>query len=90
MNQILSTKLNNGIKHSEKKNWFKFQFAFSIIVVIILVGSSVYYIFYLQKEENFSNNLISNYSIYRLYNSSNFEENKSKNSNDLFRHYRNS
>lgn len=65
MNQILYTK-------NKTKIFFKFQFIFSIIVLIILISCIIYYISYLGKKEKISNKLISNYDIYRLY--SNYSE----------------
>lgn len=84
MNQILSTKLEKNRKNSEKKNWFKFQFTFSIFIMVISIFCGLFYFYHLKKEEDFSNNLISNYNIYRLYSTS--ENNSSQeSSNGLFR-----
>ncbi|MCI8471254.1 MAG: sortase [Clostridia bacterium] len=68
MNQILSTELKQNKKSFEKKNWFKFQFAFSILIVVLLTFCGASYLYYLQKKEDFSKSLIANYNIYRLYN----------------------
>ena len=57
-----------------KKNWFRFQFIFSIFIIIILVFSGSLYFSYLEKQENRSNGLIANYNIHRLYSSSNENE----------------
>ncbi len=97
MNQILSTRLKNNFedrknKHpqfnlKEKKNWFRFQFVFSIFVMGILVLFGSIYFYHLERKEDFSNSLISNYNIYRLYQSSYATEtsqNKTDNSNNLF------
>lgn len=67
MNQILSTKLEKSNPLSEKKNWFKFQFIFSISILTTLTLVGVFYFYSLQKKEKFSNHLIANYNIYRLY-----------------------
>lgn len=67
MNQILSTKLKENQTFSEKKNWFKFQFTFSIIIILLSIFCTGYYFYHLQKEEDFSNHLLDNYNIYRLY-----------------------
>lgn len=64
MNQILSTKS----KKNKRKNWFYFQFLFSVILLAFLsIGSSLYFYHLIQKEK-VSNRLIENYNIYRLYN----------------------
>lgn len=70
MNQILSTKLKQNKKPLTKKNWFKFQFAFSILIMILLVVCGSFYFYHLERKEDFSNSLIDNYNIYRLYNKS--------------------
>lgn len=94
MNQILSTKLDKnkktiiGIAHFsyKKQNWFKFQFTISIFTIIILISCCFFYFYNLRKEENFSNNLIANYNIYKLYSVSKNTSNQ-KLSNGLFRNY---
>lgn len=85
MNQILCTKLDNNSSNLKKKNWFKFQFVFSIFIVTILLGSVFSYLYNLKQKENFSNNLLSNYNIYKLYSSTHNSENQGT-SNELFRH----
>lgn len=86
MNQILSTNLENNNKTSGKKNWFKFQFAFSSLIMCILVLFGFFYFHRLGRKENFSNSLISNYNIYRLYSNTTQETSPSigENSNGLF------
>lgn len=86
MNQILSTELKPNKNSFEKKNWFKLQFAFSILIVALLIFCGTSYLYYLQKKEDFSKSLIANYNIYRLYN---VQENNStpETSNGLFRNY---
>lgn len=71
MNQILNTNLNLNNKTNKKKNWFKIQFSFSVVFTIMLIICGSYYLYYLGKKEDFSDNLIANYNIYRLYSSSN-------------------
>lgn len=87
MNQILSTKLEQNKRNSEKKNWFKFQFTFSIFIMVALVSSVFYYFYHLTKKEDFSNNLIANYNIYRLYSTSTKNTSNEESSNGLFRNY---
>ena len=71
-----------------KKNWFRFQFIFSIFIMIILIFSGGLYFSYLEKQENRSHDLMANYNIYRLYSSS--KENESTETfNGLFRNHRN-
>lgn len=95
VNQILSMNLNenniistsyfpNILSEPKKRNWFKFQFICSILVVITSVLSGRLYFYYLQKKENLSNDLIANYNIYRLYNSTSNNTNQEI-SNSLFR-----
>ena len=67
MNQILSTNLKQNKKSPEKKSWFKFQFTFSVLIIMICLFGISSYFYHLQKEENFSDRLIANYNIYRLY-----------------------
>ena len=83
MNQILSTKLEKNKKNSEKKNWFQFQLTFSIIIIVILISSGFFYFYHLTKKEDFSDNLIANYNIYRLYSTPQDNSNQAS-SNDLF------
>lgn len=95
MNQILNTKLEQNSKIKEKKIWFKFQFTFSILIIFLLLGFSLFYFYHLERKEDFSNSLISNYHIYKLYNATNniSDPDTSKtstspnNNNELFRNY---
>lgn len=84
MNQILSTKLKSN-KNINKKHFFKFQFILSIILIFLLIVVFVFYINSLNKKQKISNNLISNYNIYKLY-SNQVEENvnDTSNENNLF------
>ncbi len=85
MNQILNTKLEKDKKTTEKKNWFKFQFFFSIFIILALIILGGYYLYCLTKKEKFSENLIANYNIYRLYNMPNENTTtKPETSNHLF------
>ena len=81
MNQILCTKFK---KNYSKKNFFKLQFSFSILAIVIVILLSIFYINSLVEQEKMSNNVISNYNIYRLY--SNTEENNLEDniSNNIF------
>lgn len=83
MNQILDTKLEKSKKDSKKRSWFKFQFTFSILFIVISITAGFFYFNHLKKKEDFSNNLITNYNIYKLYHMSenNYEQ---ENSNNLF------
>ena len=83
MNQILVTKLNK--KNNTKQNWFKFQFGISIFIVVFIILLCFFYYYNLKIKENISNNLINNYSIYRLYSSKNVQNNiVEENFNGLF------
>lgn len=66
MNQILSTKLKSN-KNINKKYFFKFQFILSITLIFLLFVVFVFYIISLNKKQKISNDLISNYNIYKLY-----------------------
>lgn len=88
MNQILSTKLEKSKKNPKKKNWFRFQFAFSIFIIVISICCGLSYFYHLKKEEDSSNHLIANYNIYRLYSNSG-ENSSQETSNGLFRNYQN-
>lgn len=82
INQILSTNLEKNINQIlsgnikepyisyetyKKKNWFKFQFVFSIFVISIIIICTHLYFNSLKKKENISNDVLTNYNIYRLY-----------------------
>lgn len=97
MNQILSTKLKNDFRDrgknppqsdlKEKKNWFRFQFVFSIFIMAILVAFGSIYFYHLERKEDFSNSLISNYNISRLYQEKSTDansKNQTENDNNLF------
>lgn len=68
MNQILNTNLEKNTKNLKKKDWFRFQFSVSLSIISILIICGIFYWYHLSKEENFSDNLIASYEIYRLYN----------------------
>lgn len=84
MNQILSTKLEQNKKTVEKKTWFKFQFIFSIFIMIILILCGFFYFYRLTKKEDFSDHIIANYNIYRLYSSTTQEHSNEETTNGLF------
>lgn len=82
MNQILNIDLNKNvdtdsdIKNSinvldssifVKKNFFKTQFTLSIIAILTIVFSFIYFKYNLSKNEHISTNLISNYNLSKLY-----------------------
>lgn len=68
---------------SKKKKWFKFQLIFSVLIIIISFFCVGVYFYSLERQENLSNNLITNYNIYKLY--SNSKNNSNQNtSNVLF------
>lgn len=88
MNQILSIRLEKDKKTFQKKNWFKFQFIFSLFIIMVLILCSSVYLYHLGRQEDFSNNLIANYNIYKLYNTSkNSNQNNMEIFNGLFRNY---
>ena len=67
MNQILQTKIKNSSDNGKKKSFLKVQFYISIFVFLSL---STYLFFYwqnLQKSELYSDSLLSNYNLTRLY-----------------------
>lgn len=92
MNQIINIDLNKHIDQSEdsnnkytissKKNSYKkifnIQFFLSIIAIFIIISVFMYYKISLNNKENFSNLLIDNYSIAKLYsNNTNDDKNNS-------------
>ena len=88
MNQILNTKTNK--KSSNKKEWFKFQFWLSTFIIIIIVSFGFIYYYNLLKKESLSNDLIDNYSIYKLYSKQDSQNTLvEENLNGLFRNHRN-
>lgn len=66
----------------KRKNWFRFQLIFSISVVAFLVLGSGFYFYHLRKREDFSNRLLSNYNIYRLYSTPKSDDTKQTQDND--------
>ncbi len=98
MNQILNTKLKGDFENKqknhpqfnlkEKKSWFRFQFIFSILIMSISILCGSFYLYQLARKEDFSNSLIANYNIYRLYqnnNSNELEEINTNETNSIFR-----
>ncbi len=81
MNQIINIDLNKNIEQSEDSNnnykttsknrsykkIFNIQFLLSIFAIFIVISIFTYYKISLNKKENFSNLLINNYSIAKLY-----------------------
>lgn len=71
MIQILDTNNNNNkiskLNKIKKTFLFKFQFIMSTTIGLILIIISIFYFSSLNKTENISDNILSNYSIYKLY-----------------------
>lgn len=65
MNQILSTKPSKNTKI--KKKWFKIQLYLSLIIILIALIGTCFYLNNLYKNEQLANSLINNYSISQLY-----------------------
>lgn len=96
MNQILSTNLDNTNKLNKdnlnsnintkflnsNKVFFRLQFTISIIIIIVTISFSIYYIYSLNNKEKMSQKLIGNYNIYKLY--ANVEKEKQSIENNLF------
>ncbi|MFR6021582.1 MAG: sortase [Clostridia bacterium] len=82
MNQILQTKIKNSNNNGKKKSFLKIQFYISIFVFLSLI---VYLFFYwqnLHRDELYSDSLLSNYNLTRLY--ANSESSNSLYSSDFF------
>lgn len=70
MNQILQTNLNNNNKKSnlvKLKKILKIQFHFSIILIIVIVVSILYNSVKIYKQEKYSQQILNNYNITKLY-----------------------
>ena len=78
MNQILQTRLKSG----RKKFFLKFQLFISIVVFLLLIVYLFLYWQNLQKSELYSDSLLSNYNLTRLY--ANSESSNSLYSSDFF------
>lgn len=99
VNQILSVKLSQQETPVQpyfpdttpslpvRRNWFRFQFVFSLLILVISIFSGGLYFYYLEQQENLSNDLITNYNIHRLYSST--QQDNQELFNGLFRHYPN-
>ena len=87
MNQILNTKLKQNKKNYKKKDWFKFQFSISIVTMSLLILGGSIYLYRLDKKEDFSDSLINNYNIYRLYSKPQERTSPEVSNNGLFRDY---
>lgn len=70
--------------NSKKKNWFKFQFIFSILMVTLSFFGMELYFYSLKQQENLSNDLMANYNIYRLYSTSSNTPASQETFNSLF------
>ncbi len=77
-NQILVTKSKSNetvetcpplSQFSKKQDWFKFQFAFSLCILVVSALGGCFYFYQLNKKEDFSDKLLANYNVYRLYRS---------------------
>lgn len=79
MNQILCTK----IKKNYSKKFFKLQFTFSILAIFVIIIFSFFYTNSLIEKEKMSNNIISNYNIYRLYSNSKENDNIDNSTNAI-------
>ena len=86
MNQILNTKSKQNKKNYKKKKWFKFQLSNTVVAMSLLIFGGSFYLYRLNKKEDFSDSLIANYNIYRLY-SKPEEPPTAEPSNGLFRNY---
>lgn len=81
MNQILQTKIKNQKTKLKKfKKILKIQLYSSIILSIIIVISISFNAFHLYKQEKYSNQILSNYNITKLY--SNLSSNEISSSNE--------
>lgn len=78
MNQILQTRLKSG----RKKFFFKFQLFISIVVFLLLIVYLFLYWQNLHRDELYSDSLLSNYNLTRLY--ANSESSNSLYSSDFF------
>lgn len=84
MNQILSTPVKKEKKFN--RNFFKFQFTISILIMFSLLFVTINSFLSLYKKEHLSANLINNYNVYQLY-ANNFQDSLESNDtteNDLF------
>lgn len=80
MNQILQAKLDNKkSKLTKLKKILKFQLYFSIIFGVMIIAFISYNTFHLYKQEKYSNQILSNYNITKLY--SNLSSDEILNSN---------
>ena len=93
MNQILfsfddknSQNIDNSSsqKNQKKLSLSNFQFIISIIVLIILIFMLSFYLFSLFKKEKKSNELIDNYSVFKLYSDINQNDSMAESDNNIF------
>lgn len=86
MNQILETKSNKKNSYLIKLNkTLKFQLYFFLILILIIVTSILYNTFKLYKQEQYSNKILNNYNITKLY--SNLSSYDVQNSNKFSKNY---
>lgn len=82
MNQILQTSLdNNKIKSLKLKKILKFQLYISIVLFVIISSILSYNIFHLNSKEQYSNQVLNNYNITKLY--ANLYSNNLSNSDEI-------
>lgn len=95
MNQIINIDFNKNIDNSETlnpetiknnrkkspKKLFNVQFFLSITAILIITSIFIFYKITLNHQEDFSNLLINNYSITKLYSNNNTENNSTNNEN---------
>lgn len=75
MNQILETSLNSKKRKTKKlRTILKFQLFFSIILVIIIESILFYQKKQLNQKEKYSNEILSNYNISKLYTNININD----------------
>lgn len=73
MNQILFSKFNKEIEKEENRKKrrlliaFKYQFAISILIIVICLGYYMYNLYASRQKENISKQLLSNFNINLLY-----------------------
>ncbi len=93
MNQILfsfddKNSQNNdnssGHKKIKKLSLSNFQFVISIIILIVLIFTLLFYLFSLFNKENKSDDLINNYSVFKLYSNYNQDNSVAENDNNIF------
>lgn len=75
MNQILQTNLNNKNSNLVKlKKMLKIQFYFSIILIIVIIVFILYNSIKIYKQEKYSQQILNNYNITKLYSNLSYNE----------------